>query len=313
MLCIDNLSFLPTYSHDDLISAAAKKLKLSPNDILDIKILKKSIDARRKTNVIYCISLGVSVKNEKTLLKKFAFLREYNEPELCFSKKTVSASSRPIICGFGPAGMFAALYLARAGARPIVIERGASIDERIKANNAFITSGKLNTQTNIQFGEGGAGTFSDGKLTTGVKDKRIYTVLKTFFEFGAPEEILYLSKPHLGTDNLCRIVKNLRNEIISLGGEILFNTQLVNVLCQNSMLSGVTVKAVNGNRILPCKHLILACGHSAEDVFMFMKKNGALMEQKPFSIGVRIEHKQADISFAQYGEAYKHLPPRHQR
>ncbi len=246
MICIDNLSFLPDFSENDLIAVAAKKLKILPKDILGVKILKKSIDARKKSNITYCISLGINVKNENALLKKFAFVRKFIEPELCFSKVQVKSEARPVVCGFGPAGMFAALYLAKAGARPIVIERGASVDERIKINQNFIKSGKLNEQTNVQFGEGGAGTFSDGKLTTNVKDKRIYTVLKSFVSFGAPEEILYLSKPHLGTDKLCNIVKNLRNEIISLGGEVLFNTQLFSIELKDNSLCAVTVKDAQG-------------------------------------------------------------------
>ena len=309
MLCIDNLSFLPQYTESDLISVAAKKLKLLPKDILNVKILKKSIDARRKSNITYCISLLIEVKNEDELLKKFSFVRKFAFPELCFSKVQVKSDFRPVICGFGPAGMFAALYLARAGVRPIVIERGASVDERIKINKEFIKTGKLNSQTNVQFGEGGAGTFSDGKLTTNIKDKRIYTVLKSFVEFGAPEEILYLSKPHLGTDKLCNIVKNLRNEMISLGGSIMFNTQLCNIEFADNSLSSVTVKTEQGFTKIPCKQLILACGHSAEDIFILMKNLGAHLEQKPFSIGVRIEHKQKDISRAQYGDFYKVLPP----
>ncbi len=309
MLCIDNLSFLPEYTEKDLVLAAAKKLKLLPENILSVKILKKSIDARRKSNISYCISLGIEVKNEDALLKKFPFVRKFTFPELCFSKVQVKSEARPVVCGFGPAGMFAALYLARAGARPIVIERGTSVDERIKANEIFIKTGKLNIQTNVQFGEGGAGTFSDGKLTTNTKDKRIYTVLKSFVSFGAPEEILYLSKPHLGTDKLCNIVKNLRNEIISLGGEVLFNTQLCDIEIKDNSICSITVKNEQGLKNIPCKHLILACGHSAEDVFILMKNLGARLEQKAFSIGVRIEHKQEDISRAQFGEAYKKLPP----
>lgn len=304
MVRIDNLFLSPVYSEADLKSAIAKSLKISVDGILEYKIIKKSIDARKKNDIKYCISVCAALNNEQVLIRK-KHLTVFVEKQSCMPKKSVSSSFRPVVCGFGPAGMFASLFLAYAGLKPIVIERGGTVDERMTANSEFISTGKLNTKTNIQFGEGGAGTFSDGKLTTNIKDPRIYTVLKELYDCGAPEEILYLSKPHLGTDNLCKIVKNIRKKVVSMGGEIRFNTCLTDLILQNNRIIGIETDKGS----IETDRLIICAGHSARDVFEILKKHNASMEQKPFSIGVRIEHKQDAISYAQYGEFYKVLPP----
>ena len=214
----------------------------------------------------------------------------------------------PVICGAGPAGLFCALFLAKAGLKPILIERGADADTRKKEIESFFKNGKLNLQSNVQFGEGGAGTFSDGKLTTNIRDPRCNEVLEVFYECGAPEEILYLNKPHLGTDNLINIVKNLRKQIISLGGEVRFLTRLTDIEYENNKLKAVLVEKDGEIERIETQKLVIAAGHSARDIFEMLKKHNVQMEKKPFSIGVRVEHKQEMINKSQYGSFAKYLP-----
>ena len=224
--------------------------------------------------------------------------------------KTDDAKNRPVIVGFGPAGMFAALYLARAGLCPIVLERGEEMSERIQAVEAFHNGGALNLNTNVQFGEGGAGTFSDGKLNTGVKDKsgRNRAVLETFHEFGAPEEILYDGRAHIGTDVIRKVVVNIRKEIERLGGEIRFNTQFVKPDVKDGKLSGIWVKA-NETDYLPCTNMILAIGHSARDTYEMLHSMDFSMEAKSFAVGFRVIHDAEFINECQYGEGYKEKYP----
>ncbi len=233
---------------------------------------------------------------------------------------SVEGSDRPVIVGFGPAGMICGLYLAKAGLRPIIIERGCDVDQRIKDVEAFWQGGKLNTNSNIQFGEGGAGTFSDGKLQTGVKDKtgRIAEILGAFVEHGAPEEILYLNKPHIGTDNLITMVKNIREHIIELGGEVRFNTKFIRPLHNNFTLTGglfCNTSLTDSGDIsqeeyeIKTNNLILALGHSSRDTFLQLDDSGIEMTSKPFAVGLRVQHKQETINVSQYGEGYdKSLP-----
>ena len=265
-------------------------------------LYKKSVDARKRDNVRFCCSVLVEVGNEQAILRKNKNASVYNEKEYINPVFPGDVKHRPVVVGFGPAGMFSALVLARAGLKPIVLERGQDADTRKKDVDEFLSGGALKTDSNVQFGEGGAGTFSDGKLNTGIKDVRCRAVLKTFAQFGAGNKILVEAKPHIGTDILINVIKNIRREIISLGGEVCFGAKLQKINTQN----GEIVSVVAGDRQIPCDKLILATGHSARDIFLLLKEMGVDMEQKPFSMGVRIEHRQEDINRALYGEFYNH-------
>ncbi len=288
---------LPPEKAADVKKAAAKKLAVSEDDITDIKILRRSIDARKKP--MYIFTAAVSLRNEKNVSGE-----RYEGIKPIYIKKA-KFRKRPVIAGFGPAGMFAALMLARAGAMPLVLEQGKSVEERKRDVAAFFSGGELCESSNIQFGEGGAGTFSDGKLATGIKSRYIKNVLGTFVEFGAKEDILIDAKPHIGSDVLPRVVTNIRKEIERLGGEVKFETTLEDIITDKNVLCGV--KTDKGE--IETDTLFLAVGHSAGKTFGMLQKNGVRLESKPFSVGCRIEHLQKDISRAQYGAASKILPP----
>lgn len=267
--------------------------------IADLEIIRESIDARHKPDIRLVYTADFSSDARLPLDK--APMERYE-----FPVPAKSGSARPVIAGFGPCGMFAALMLAEAGMRPIVIERGASVDERVKDVERFWTSGVLDPESNVQFGEGGAGTFSDGKLTTGIKDIRIRKVLEEFVEAGADRSILYRHKPHIGTDRLRIVVKNIREKIESYGGEIRFHTKLAgfDVSEDTGKLKGIYTENKEGRReYTPAGSLILAVGHSARDTFEMLYNEKIGFEQKPFSIGVRIEHPQHMIDKAQYGDS----------
>ncbi len=304
LIQLNNLNVPVFFSEEEIKKAAAKKLKINENEIIDIAYIRKSIDARKKSNVVYSLCLGVSVKgNEKRIAEK-AGCTLYCSPKLCYPEKMTFSGKSPIVCGAGPAGLFAALFLSMAGFRPILLEQGDDADTRISKINEFFSSGKLDVRTNVQFGEGGAGTFSDGKLTTNISDFRCATVLDAFVLCGAPKEILYSAKPHLGTDKLCGIVKNIRKKIIESGGSVRFLSKITDICVENGQVVSVTV---NDTECIECDRLIIAAGHSAQDMFHILKEKNVQMEQKPFSIGVRVEHKQADINAAQYGNFAKYL------
>lgn len=274
----------------------ANKDLLSGRSVFHIQ--KKSIDARRKPEVYINYKVNVYTKEEfQRLFVDDAFNRAYP-----YINQKISIYKRPVIAGFGPAGLFAALILSNYGIKPIVIERGSIMDKRINDVEAYI-SGKtdVNPESNIQFGEGGAGTFSDGKLNTGVSNNSKYFVYDTFIKFGAPGNIIYDSHPHIGTDNLRIVISNMRKKIIELGGEILFDTKLTDMTFSNNRVSSIQIEKDGITQKIDTDDLILAIGHSSRDTFRRLFDLGIDMENKPFSVGVRIEHLQKEIDFAQYG------------
>lgn len=260
-------------------------------------IRKKSLDARDKANIRYVYTIEFSKDKEEPQKKTYERLAEYKKPQ------------KPVlIVGSGPAGLFCAIRLLEHGITPVLIERGAPVEEREKDVQAFISMRVLKENSNVQFGEGGAGTFSDGKLNTQTHSPLNREVLETFVKFGAPQEILWLQKPHIGSDNLKKVVKNMRAYILDNGGQIFFHTRLSDVKIKNAQVETAVLEGENGTQEVPVSAIILAIGHSARDTFEMLEKRGVPMRQKDFAVGVRIEHLQSSIGFAQYGEAYKKLP-----
>lgn len=312
MIRISQIKLPISHSPEDLRKAAAKKLRISHTKLLDLFIVRKSIDARRKDRIRYIYTIDLRTANEKELLKHLhdpdiapAPDHAYHFP--AYGEKILN--ERPVIIGSGPAGLFAAYFLAEKGFRPLVIERGDPVEERIRAVERFWSTGELDPSSNIQFGEGGAGTFSDGKLNSGIHDTsgRKGLVLRTFVQNGAPEEILYSAKPHLGTDVLVRIVANMRNHIIEKGGEFRYRTVFTKFLEEGGRISGIIV---NDRELIPCEAAVLAIGHSARDTFDYLiRGTGLQIDAKPFAVGVRAEHKQERINLSQYGPSWPDLPP----
>ena len=346
MIQISQIKLPIDHREEELKKAISKALK--SKEEFSYQIIKKSLDARKKDDLKYIYSVQVEIKEEAKIIrqaknKNVELAKEvnYEFPQ----KGTLSMEHRPVIIGAGPAGLFCALMLAKEGYRPIVLERGQSVDERVKSIESYWNTKKLNPESNVQFGEGGAGTFSDGKLNTGVKDKwgRNKEVLKTFVKYGAPEEILYWNKPHIGTDLLRNVVKNMRNDIIALGGEVRFSAKVTDI-CLDETIDSTTnqkmpfeqfielqkemeeseakqrllekkqhhIKAVciNGIEWLPCDVLVIAVGHSARDTFSMLYEKQLFMTKKSFAIGLRAEHPRDMINRSQYGEDYdeRYLP-----
>ncbi len=295
---------------DAAIAYALKKYRIAPQTVKSAHVVKRSVDARKRGNIVFSNAVRLEL-----LVDEQAFARSQNSPQVQYKPQRGFAltpgkeklSHPPVIAGFGPAGMFAALLLARYGYAPIVLERGADVDTRVAAVEAFWKSGRLDPATNVQFGEGGAGTFSDGKLTTRINDPLCDWVLQQFVHFGAPKDILYKAKPHIGTDYLRKVVKNIRKEIIALGGQVHFLKEVQCIGVQNGRLSHVVA---NGEEI-PAQALVLAVGHSARNTIQTLYESGVEVVPKAFSVGVRIEHRQEDINRALYGPQAGHpaLPP----
>lgn len=297
MFRINNIKIRKNLTNNELLEFILNKFHINKNDIITWHISKKSIDARKKDDVHYSYCIDLDLKNEHKYTK-FEKIKDQKLPIISINNNKTNTS--PVIIGAGPAGLFAALTLVQHNIKPIIIEQGQTIEERKKTVDNFLKSGKLNIHSNVQFGEGGAGTFSDGKLTTGINNPLCKKVLQEFVNFGAPEQILYLSKPHIGTDNLINIIKNMRNYIISKGGTFLFNEKVTDFEIRKNKIT-----AVYCSKKIPTNTVILAIGHSSRDTFKLIYEKGLLMEQKNFSVGVRIEHLQSEIDKSQYGEITK--------
>lgn len=282
-------------SKEKLKEKISKKAKIKAEDIIDYEIIRESIDARKKPDIklVYTIDFSTNKKLNLTDAPDRSYI---------FPTAKLSKDKKIVVVGFGPAGMFASLLLAQMGYRPLVIERGTDVDTRTLDVEAFWKGGPLKEDSNVQFGEGGAGAFSDGKLTTGISDYRIYKVLTELVNFGAPKEILYKHKPHIGTDLLKGVVKNIREEIKRLGGQVLFSTKLTDLVVEKNTVSKIEVEKNEKKSLIEVDYLILAVGHSARDTFRMLFDKGMNMEQKQFSMGARIEHPQRLINKAQYGD-----------
>lgn len=298
---ISDVKVFEDIDESSLIDIVCKKNKINKDDVCSWSIYKKSIDARDKSKVHYNYTVDIYLKNSDEA--------ECVDEDLLVVKNPKKIDKRPVVVGAGPAGLFAAYTLALNGAKPILIEQGKCVEMRKKDVDNFVSNGKLIITSNVQFGEGGAGTFSDGKLTTGVNNILNKTVLRTFVKFGAPSQIMYVNKPHIGTDYLINIVRNIREEIKRLGGEVLFETKVVGFELFDNEKRIKSILLSDGKRI-EVDNLVLAIGHSARDTFEILFNKGIDIKSKPFSVGARIEHKQEMIDKSQYGEKTKlNLPP----
>ncbi|MBL0701783.1 MAG: hypothetical protein JJV90_01540 [Spiroplasma sp.] len=302
MLRIKNIKVGIEHSNLDLLNQVSKVLDVTPKLIQDYTIIKKALDSRKKTKMVYIYTIDVKIENEYLYLghKDVIVVEQFNY-EVSSVKNNLE---RPIIIGSGPAGLLSAIVLAKAGLCPILIEQGRDVELRKKDIDLFWKEGILNPASNVQFGAGGAGTFSDGKLTTGINDKRRDFLLSEFIEAGAPKEIMYLSKAHIGTDILLNVVQNLCNKIISLGGEIWFETKFINFNQVEKNLTQITIEHDNKITNIDCQFLIMAIGHSARDTYEMLYENNFKIQSKSFSIGLRIEHLQSEVNSCQYGEKY---------
>ena len=309
MIRIREISMPPEHNIAQLSYEAAMLLKISASKVRKLKIVRRSVDARKKPDIRIVYTVDATVDgNEKKILRDARCKRASLAPVSYYKvpKCGKQPQKRPVVVGFGPAGMFAALILSMAGLCPIVLERGEDARTRHEKVARFFETGQLDPKSNVQFGEGGAGTFSDGKLNTGVNNPRIGWILEQFVKAGAREDILFDTKPHVGTDVLLTVVQNLRNRIISLGGEVRFHSQVTDIYQENGRITGLQI---NGQETLPCDHAIFAIGHSARDTFRRLDALGIPMEAKPFAMGVRIEHLQKKIDMSQYGRHDPVLPP----
>ncbi len=304
MIRLNEIKLPLEHEEEALTAAITKKLGITEDQVISYNVFRRGYDARKKANILLIYTLDVIVENEAALLEQFVsdpHVKVTPDMEYKFvAKAPENITERPVVIGFGPCGLFAALILAQAGFKPIVVERGKEVRERTKDTFGFWRKRTLNPESNVQFGEGGAGTFSDGKLYSQVKDPNFYgrKVITEFVAAGAPEEILYVSKPHIGTFKLVTMIEKMRAKIIELGGEIRFSTRVDDIHMDGEQITGLTLS--NGEEI-KSRYVVLAVGHSARDTFEMLHERGVFMEAKPFSVGFRIEHKQSMIDEARFG------------
>ena len=299
MFRIDEYKVFENISDEKLFEKVIKKYKINKRDIVSITIIRKSVDCRKKDNIHFSYSFALELRNEE----KYTYLKKYNQPEIKIENHRDSKYS-PIIIGAGPAGLFCALTLVENGIAPIIVEQGEMVDQRLKTVQAYKDdASQFNCYSNVQFGEGGAGTFSDGKLTTNVNSPLINMVLNYFVKFSAPKEILYQSKPHIGTDNLVNIMQNIREYIQSKGGKYYFNTRFLDYQKENGL-----IHVICDCQKFTTDTLVLAVGHSARNVYELLKQKEIVLTRKNFALGVRIEHLQKDLNYAQYGDCKLDLP-----
>lgn len=307
MILVNNLKLSLDTDFDRLLGSLQSLPRFKGLRLLSAELYKKSVDARKKEDIHFCCSVLITVSgDENDAVKRIKDSKIFDEEEYQFKLAKSETQNRPVVVGFGPAGIFAAYTLAKAGLCPIILERGKDVASRTASVNAYWNGSPLNTESNVQFGEGGAGAFSDGKLTTGIKDTRCRTVLKLLHAHGAQKAILTDAKPHIGTDILADVIKSLREEIIALGGDVRFSHKLEKLNIENGRLVSAEVTSARKNYTLKCDHMILATGHSARDTFEMLKSVGIEMIRKPFAVGVRIEHQQDKINRALYGDMAEH-------
>ncbi len=305
MIRVNQVKIRVEHTREQLLRKTADILRVPPSEIQELKIVRQSIDARKKPEVFYSYTVDVKLSKENKVIQKLKNNNQVslNTPvEYSFPMSGTGKLEHPVvIIGTGPAGLFCGYYLALHGYKPVLLERGKAVEERQADVETFWQEGVLNPQSNVQFGEGGAGTFSDGKLNTLVKDKdgRNKAVLETFVRFGAKESILYDAKPHIGTDVLCKVVKGIREEIIRLGGQVWFDSQVTDIQIVDGAVKSVEI---NGQELLACSQVVLAIGHSARDTFSMLYEKGIPMEAKSFAVGFRVEHPQEMINESQYGQ-----------
>jgi hypothetical protein len=304
MLRINEVKLPLDHSEEELKQALLKRLAISASDLIRFSIFKRSYDARKRAAILLIYSLDAEVKQEATVLKRLSSDRHIMLTPNIEYQYVASApdglTDRPVVIGTGPCGLFAGLLLAQMGFKPIILERGKAVRERTKDTWGLWRKGELNPESNVQYGEGGAGTFSDGKLYSQIKDPKHlgHKVLQEFVKAGAPDEIMYVSKPHIGTFRLVSMVESMRANIIELGGEVRFSSKVEQLILNNGQVEGVEL--ANGEKI-PSKHVVLAIGHSARDTFYKLFEQGVYMEAKPFSLGFRVEHPQTMIDSARFG------------